>query len=233
MIFQEPKSSLVPYQTVEKQMAEAEKAASDNPGAYDRAKAEWLLNRMGFDDPARILRSYPHEISGGESQRATIAIVLQSEPELLLADEPTSSLDTASSSEVLELLDEVVRSGGRSLILVSHDSSVLAEMVERVVVMYAGNIVEDGPADSVLGGSDGAVHPYTKQLVAASAMQLDGVTYAAAPSEEKPAVGCPYRHSCLLKAKLGRDVQNRCEGERPELLPVGDDHLAACWGLME
>ena len=231
MIFQEPKSALVPYQTVERQMAEAADAVSNGGSAYDRDRAEWLLTRMGFKDPARILGSYPHEISGGESQRVTIGIVLQSDPDLLLADEPTSSLDAASSAEVLELLDNAAQRDKTALILVSHNASQLSQLVDRVVVMYAGTIFETGSTGSVLSSVEGAAHPYTKQLVAAGAARSGGTIHVTEDDKGKPTSGCPYRFNCALKGKLTAEAQNLCENERPNLIQIEDGHFAACWGL--
>jgi len=234
LIFQEPKSALVPYQTIERQMIQAAEAAAESGSGYNRDRACGVLNSMGFEDPARILASYPHEISGGESQRATIGIVLQSDPELLLADEPTSSLDPKSAAYVLDLLDEVVSSAMKSLVLVTHSASILEDMVDHVLVMYAGTIVESGPKDAILKKADnGVVHPYSGRLVEADLGLGSDTAIDQIDDQGIAGTGCPYRRNCSLKPRLGTEIQSRCENERPALVEIGPNHKAACWGLGE
>ena len=235
LIFQEPKSALVPYQTIERQMIQAAEAAGEFAGdGYDRDRACGVLNSMGFEDPARILASYPHEISGGESQRATIGIVLQSDPELLLADEPTSSLDPESAAHVLDLLDDVVSSAMKSLVLVTHSASILEDMVDHVLVMYAGTIVESGPKDAILkNANNGVTHPYSGRLVEADLGLGSDAAIDQIDDHGVAETGCPYRRNCPLKPRLGTEIQSRCENERPALIEIGPNHRAACWGLGE
>ena len=160
MVLQDPKFSLNPTMTVGRQIAETH-AAHRRPGAPRRAALE-MLEQVGLRDPARVYRLYPHEVSGGMAQRAMIAMMLVAGPELLIADEPTSALDVTVQLQVLGVLDALVRERGMGLILISHNLPLVAGFCDRVLVMYAGHVVEEVRAAELAR----ARHPYTRGLLA-------------------------------------------------------------------
>ena len=164
MIFQDPASSLNPVHRIGRQVTEALALHRGMHGAAARAEAKRLLDQVGIPDAARRLDAYPHELSGGQNQRVMIAIALAGQPELLVADEPTTALDVTIQAQILELLQALRRETGMALVLISHDLGVVAEACERVAVMYAGRIVEEAPVTRLF---DAAAHPYTQGLLGA------------------------------------------------------------------
>jgi peptide/nickel transport system ATP-binding protein len=164
MIFQDPSSSLNPVLKIGRQITEALGLHRGLKGAAAEAEAKRLLDRVGIANAARRLRDYPHELSGGMNQRAMIAMALAGEPELLIADEPTTALDATVQAQILALLQEIRRDTGMAMVLISHDLGVVAENVDRVCVMYAGRLVEEAPSARVF---DRPRHPYTRGLLAA------------------------------------------------------------------
>jgi len=164
MIFQDPASSLNPVHRVGKQICEALRLHRGLTGAAARAEAKRLFDLVGIPDAAQRLDSYPHEFSGGQNQRAMIAMALAGQPELLVADEPTTALDVTIQAQILELLQSLRREFGMALVLVSHDLGVVAETCERVCVMYAGRIVEEAPVAQLFAAP---AHPYTRGLLGA------------------------------------------------------------------
>jgi peptide/nickel transport system ATP-binding protein len=163
MVLQDPKFSLNPVMTVGKQIAEAYRAHAPLTRAAARQRALDMLAAVKMRDPQRVYDSYPHELSGGMGQRAMIAMMLGTEPDLLIADEPTSALDVTVQMQVLAILDDLVTQRGMGLIFISHDLNLVASFCDRVLVMYAGRIVEQLRANDLAG----AKHPYTKGLLAA------------------------------------------------------------------
>jgi len=164
MILQDPRFSLNPVMTVGRQIGEALKA-HERLSAHDRrARAIRMLARVRIDDPERVARMYPHELSGGMGQRAMIAMMLIPRPALLIADEPTSALDVSVQAEVLELIDELVTDEGMGLILISHDLALVARFCDRIMVMANGRVVESCAARDLSAAS----HPYTRGLIAAA-----------------------------------------------------------------
>jgi dipeptide transport system ATP-binding protein len=164
MVFQEPMSSLNPCFTVGYQIAEALAAHTDLDRAARRARVIELLEQVGIPDPVRRLRAFPHQLSGGMSQRVMIAMALACKPRLLIADEPTTALDVTIQAQILDLLKALRRDTGMALVLITHDLGVVAECADRVQVQYAGRLVEAAPADALFRDPH---HPYTAALLAA------------------------------------------------------------------
>ena len=163
MVMQDPKFSLNPVITVGDQIAEALRTHETLPRRAVRARVVEMLEQVQINDPARVAKLYPHQVSGGMGQRVMIAMMLIPQPDLLIADEPTSALDVSVQAQVLDLIDGLVRRNGMGLILISHDLDLVARYCDRILVMSAGRVVEECPA----GGLAQATHPYTRGLVAA------------------------------------------------------------------
>lgn len=164
MIFQDPASALNPVHRVGKQVEEALRLHRGLRGAPARAEAKRLFDLVGIPDAARRLDAWPHELSGGQNQRVMIAMALAGQPDLLVADEPTTALDVTIQAQILELLDSIRREQNMALVLISHDLGVVAETCDRVLVMYAGRVVEHAPARALF---DAPAHPYARGLLAA------------------------------------------------------------------
>jgi peptide/nickel transport system ATP-binding protein len=162
MIFQDPMTSLHPLLRIEEQMVDAIRAPRRVSRAHARADALNALERVGIAAAADRLRAYPHQLSGGMRQRVAIAIAMLNKPDVIIADEPTTALDVTTQAQIIHELKELCRASGTALIWITHDLAVIAEMADRVAVMYAGSIVESGPVDEVLGQS---LHPYTAGLL--------------------------------------------------------------------
>jgi peptide/nickel transport system ATP-binding protein len=163
-VFQDPASYLNPSLPVGRQIAEVLRVKLARPRAAARAGAIALLDRLGLTDPARVATRYPHELSGGMLQRVLLAIALAESPDLLIADEPTTALDATVQAEVLDILADLRRDGGLTLLFVSHDLAVVAQVCDRILVMKQGRVVESGATRSVLSAPR---HPYTRALLAA------------------------------------------------------------------
>ena len=189
-VFQQPSSSLDPVYTVGEQIVEAVRLHRDVSRSAARERAVSLLDRVGIAAPRDRLDSYPHELSGGMRQRVAIAIALAADPELLIADEPTTALDVTVQAGVLELLRDLQREHDLAVLLVTHDLGVVAELADRVVILYAGRVMERGPVGSVF---DEPAHPYTTRLFdAAKGIEDDVDATAVAPNDD----GCPFLSEC-------------------------------------
>ncbi|MCP5271638.1 MAG: ABC transporter ATP-binding protein [Burkholderiaceae bacterium] len=224
MVFQEPMTALNPLHTVGRQIAEPLRLHRGLSAAAARAEALRLLERVQLTQAAQRLDAYPHQLSGGQRQRVVIAIALACRPALLIADEPTTALDASVQREVLDLLGELVRDDGMALLLVSHDLAMVAERVQRLMVMYAGRIVEHGPASQVFRQP---AHPYTRGLLAARprlglarGTRLPTIP-GRVPELQAMPPGCAFAERC---AKAGDD----CRAGLPADVAVGARHAAAC-----
>jgi len=198
MIFQDPASSLNPVFTIERQLLRV--IQEHSPASYAEAKQRVvkLLEEVGLPEPLRILKLYPHELSGGMQQRVMLAAALSSEPDLLIADEPTSAIDVTIQAQILELLKQLKKEKGLSVLLITHNMGVVAESCDKVGVMYAGNIVEAGSLREVLKNPR---HPYVRALLAAIPTPLLlGKTLpeikGAVPSLLNPPSGCRFHPRC-------------------------------------
>jgi oligopeptide/dipeptide ABC transporter ATP-binding protein len=226
MIFQEPMTSLDPVYRVGEQIAEALRLHRGLDRAAARARAVELLDLVGIPNPADRVDAYPHHLSGGQRQRVMIAIALSCEPDLLIADEPTTALDVTIQAQILDLLAGLRERLGMAIILITHDLGVVAEVCDRVAVMYAGQIVEQGPTDQIFLDPR---HPYTEGLLRAIP-RLDeprerlAVIPGTVPSPIHWPVGCRFHTRCPYGWSL-------CVEQPPPLFPVGGspDRASRCW----
>ncbi|MGI9119501.1 MAG: ABC transporter ATP-binding protein [Acidimicrobiales bacterium] len=227
MIFQDPQSSLNPVFSIGRQVAGVLRAHDRRlSGKAARGRVVELLDKVGVTDARSRADDYPHQWSGGMCQRAMIAMAIANQPKLLIADEPTTALDVTIQTQVLDVLRVAQDETGAATMLITHDLGVVAEMAARVVVMYAGRVVEAGPVDSIFHAPR---HPYTLGLMA-SLPRLDGAVRRLDPIPGQPPSlvsvppGCPFHPRCRLRR--GRDV---CARETPALASVGSgEHEAAC-----
>lgn len=224
MIFQEPMSSLNPALTVGMQVAEPVNLHRGTVWRAALERAKELLGKVRMSDPESRVAAYPHQFSGGMRQRAMIAMALACEPKLIIADEPTTALDVTVQAQILDLIQELARAANSSVILITHDLGVVARYAQRVVVMYAGRVVETAPAAELYARPR---HPYTRGLMA-SVPKLDGDTgRRLVPIEGQPPdlaalpPGCAFAPRCAHAAP-------RCHSERPELRALGAQQHIAC-----
>jgi peptide/nickel transport system permease protein len=221
MIFQDPLSSLNPVHRIGRQIAEAMHAHFDVADYEAKEEVEALLGRVGMPDPKRRARAYPHELSGGMRQRAMIAMAIANDPRLLIADEPTTALDVTIQAQVLDLLADLRRELGMGLVLISHSLPVVAEIADRVLVMYAGEIVEQGTVREIFAAP---LHPYTAALLQ-SAPNDDGTLPVGIPGavplpHEMPG-GCAFAPRCRLR-------EAACEMQQPHLVEVAFGRATRC-----
>jgi oligopeptide/dipeptide ABC transporter ATP-binding protein len=223
MIFQDPIASLNPLFTIGFQVEEAIRAHLDTDLAV-RDRVIELLKKVGIPDPERRIKDYPHSFSGGMRQRAMIAMALSCNPRLLIADEPTTNLDVTIQAQILDLMLELKKEFRSSILLITHNMGIVAELADRVAVMYAGWIVEIGELLTVF---ESPIHPYTKALLA-SIPRLDikqdhiSSIPGEVPALINPPPGCRFRPRCPY-------AKEQCGQSRPPLEPLSSDHLVACF----
>lgn len=224
MIFQEPMSSLNPSMRIDKQMIEGIRLHMKLTKEEARARAASILTQVGIPDPDRVLKNYPHQLSGGMSQRVMIAMAMSCNPHLLIADEPTTALDVTIQAQILELMKKIQQEEDMSILLITHDLGVVAEMCTRVIVMYAGEIVEEAPVETLFKHPS---HPYTQGLIASVPKLGSGVKVlpsipGSVPDLSMLPKGCRFEPRCKY-------AQDRCREEEPELFDVGGCQKCRCW----
>jgi peptide/nickel transport system ATP-binding protein len=223
MVFQQPIRSLNPAYTIGEQIAETIRAHEDVSRADAWARTIALLDRVHIPEPAKRARQFPHEFSGGMSQRAMIAMALSCSPSLLIADEPTTALDVTVQGVVLELMREIQAETGVAILFISHDLGVIAEMAERVVVMYAGQVVESATVEDLFISPR---HPYTAGLMAAVPRVGQGRTLVAidgnVPDPGHAPAGCRFHPRCV------HAVAGRCDTEPVPLVTIGGGRDSRC-----
>jgi len=224
IIFQDPMTSLNPTYTIGHQLIEAIRLHTprNKKEAYDRAVE--MLRLVNINEPLKRMKQYPYELSGGMRQRVVIAMALACEPDILIADEPTTALDVTIQAQILELMNSLQKELGMAIIMITHDLGVVAQMCDEIIVMYAGSICEQGTADEIFYNP---CHEYTKGLIrsipstATLGTKLQPITGTPIDLLNMPK-GCPFAPRCENAMKI-------CLRERAETLLINDDHAATCW----
>ena len=226
LIFQEPMSSLSPVHTIGNQIVEAIRLHNRVSKQEARTRAIDLLASVGIPRAERRIDEYPHQLSGGLRQRAVMAMALSCDPQLLIADEPTTALDVTTQAQVLDLLQQLKEERQMAIMLITHDLGVIAEMADEVVVMYLGLIAEQGPVDGIFHN---ARHPYTRALLESipsvesePRLKLPSIAGSIPHPYNRPG-GCPFHPRC-------RDyMQGTCEVREPRMVSLGDGQSASCF----
>ena len=225
MVFQEPMTSLNPVLTIGRQLTETLELHQRKSKREARERAAELLSQVGIPDSERRLKNYPHQFSGGMRQRVMIAMALSCDPKLIIADEPTTALDVTIQAQILELMQSLAEQSGTALVIITHNLGVVARYANRVVVMYAGKIIETGTAEQIYHNPR---HPYTLGLLK-SVPRLDEtrrVTLDAIEGLPPDLIDLPAGCSFTPRCKFSYD---RCTEELPPLMQVSDGHHSACW----
>ena len=225
IIFQDPMTSLNPVYTIGNQIVEVIRLHTQKSKQEAWARAKELLELVGINEPERRLKQYPHELSGGMRQRVMIAIALACEPKLLIADEPTTALDVTIQAQILELMNDLRHKLGMSIIMITHDLGVVAQMCEKIAVMYAGHIVEYGTTDEIFYNPQ---HEYTKGLINSIPKLNAEEKERLVPIEGQPVdllnppAGCPFAPRCKSCMKV-------CLSKMPPKTELSDTHYTYCW----
>jgi oligopeptide/dipeptide ABC transporter ATP-binding protein len=228
MIFQQPQSSLNPVFTVGSQVAEVLQVHQHMHRAEAWNRAVELLHLVGIPDADRKARAYPHEMSGGQAQRVMIAMALALNPQLLIADEPTTALDVTIQAQILDLMRDLSTRWNTSVILITHDLGVVAEMAQRVAVMYAGQIVEQAETKTLF---EKPLHPYTQGLIASipilgKVQDWLEVIPGSVPNLVDLPVGCRFAPRCKARVQYGLEI---CTQREPDLEAIQPAHSVRCW----
>ncbi len=238
LIFQNPRNALDPLQTVGRQLEESIRHHRGKiPDAAARKEALTWLERVRIDEPAEVYKLYPHQLSGGMCQRVAIAQILALHPDILIADEPTTGLDATIQVGILELIKDLQRNFGLSVIVITHDFEVVERIADRIMVLFFGRLLEVGRAEEILG--KGAVlHPYTRELVenvrvlqrARGASQVAEVGRAYRPREPREEIktGCNFYSQCPIAALARPEVKARCQAEEPPMVSLSPTHRVRC-----
>lgn len=223
-VFQDPLTSLNPLYRISRQLCETIRTHLDVTEQEARKRAIALLDRVGIPAAARRIDDYPHHFSGGMRQRVVIALALAAEPELVIADEPTTALDVSVQAQIIDLIKEICSERGAAVMLITHDMGVIAETADRVAVLYAGRLVETGPVGAIITAAE---HPYTRGLMGSiptlsqdceRLVQIPG----SMPRLDAIPSGCAFNPRCS-------QVVERCLRERPELVATGRGRQVCCW----
>lgn len=231
MVFQEPMTSLNPVLTVGRQIAETLQTHEGLGVRQAFARAQDMLALVGIPEPAKRARQYPHQMSGGMRQRVMIAMALACNPELLIADEPTTALDVTIQAQILDLMRDLKTKTNAAIVLITHDLGVVAEMAQRVIVMYAGAIVEEAPVQALFAKPQ---HPYTKGLLGAvpklgaslessvrqKLIEIPGIV----PKRTTSDTGCGFEGRCPIASSI-------CKQSTPKLAAIAPDHRVACYNV--
>ena len=224
MIFQDPATALNPLFTIGEQTMDVLRAHRSNERGGLKARAVRLLADVGLPDPAQMMNVYPHQLSGGQQQRAMIALSLAADPDVIIADEPTTALDVTIQAQILDLLRKLQRERAISVLLITHDLGIVAETCQQVVVLYAGRVVEKGAVEAIFASPQ---HPYTRGLLAAlprpgsrgSDLQVIAGTV---PSGLERIAGCAFAPRCDY-------VMDICRRQQPALSFINSAHVSACY----
>ena len=227
MVFQNPMTSMNPVLTIGEQIIETLLRHTSLSRKEAKEKSLKLLEQVEISSPKEKLDQYPHQLSGGMRQRAMIAMALSCSPRILIADEPTTALDVLIQAQILDLLKKIKKETRMSILLITHDLGVVAEIAKRVMVMYAGEIVETGPVRDLFRSP---LHPYTIGLMKSipelkSTKKINSKLNeipGAVPSLSQIPSGCPFHPRCP-------SVENRCKTEKPKLKQIADDYFVSCW----
>ena len=224
IIFQDPMTSLNPTFTIGNQLREAILLHTDRNRAEANARALEMLQLVGVNEPEKRLKQYPHELSGGMRQRVMIAMALVCEPDILIADEPTTALDVTIQAQILELMKDLQKKMGMAIIMITHDLGVIADMCDEIIVMYAGRVCERGTVDEIFYNPR---HEYTKGLLR-SIPTLNGGHDKLIPIAGSPVDLTNLPKGCAFASRCDRCMKI-CLTEQPEEVRVNDSHIASCW----
>ncbi|MGD9560360.1 MAG: ABC transporter ATP-binding protein [Oscillospiraceae bacterium] len=225
IIFQDPMTSLNPVYTIGNQLEEGIRLHTGRNREESRARAIEMLELVGINEPQKRVKQYPHELSGGMRQRVMIAMALACEPDILIADEPTTALDVTIQAQILELMKDLQQKLGMAILLITHDLGVVAGMCDEVVVMYAGRIAERGTADEIFYNPR---HEYTKGLLHSIPNIASDDRVRLVPIQGSPVDMLSMPAGCAFSPRCGQAMKI-CLSEKPEEMQVAQHHLASCW----